>query len=166
MPCLALHCHAMPRPSRNADDTPTGLSFMCTPVLHALHRPAVLFCLAACKKSLTVWKSEPQTSDKRDCGVACGTVLSMRSSLPKTTGRVGWACKRSDYVLVQMVASMARGTWVGRRQCFGTKRSVRPRHRNQAQYSGADQVREHLGQPQTASGSSSFMRFAGRAGAV
>lgn len=61
--------------------------------------------------------------------------------------------KDQTNVQVQMVASIAHGL-----RAVVSGRSEM--HWNQAQQSGADQVREQLGQPQTASGSSSLMRFA------
>lgn len=61
--------------------------------------------------------------------------------------------KDQTNVQLQMVASIAHGL----RAVVSGRSEVRW---NQAQQSGADQVREQLGQPQAASGSSSLMRFA------
>lgn len=60
--------------------------------------------------------------------------------------------KDQTNVQLQMVASIAHGL----RAVVSGRSEV---HWNQAQSSGADQVREQLGQPQAASGSSSLMRF-------
>lgn len=91
MPCPVVPCHALPRLSRNADDTPHGaVVHVPALVLHVMHRPAAQFGLAARNKSLTARESELHTPDKRDRRVACGTVLSMRSPLPEATGRVRW----------------------------------------------------------------------------
>lgn len=114
------------RLSRNADDTPTGLSFMWSaPALQAMHRPAALFCLAARKKKLDCQGERASHSryarlSRRMWDRVVHAIAAARGYQTRVLGHL----KDQINVQVQMVAAMAHGTRVGRRQCFGTKRGA------------------------------------------